>query len=389
MNRYGYRFDADEREQGIAALIQDGDITKEAFFPELLKFLEREDIEGSFRFIEKLPDGEKYAHEDEYVFNALWSAYLRENGHKDFLTHLKVVPPYCLAYSDIDAIFIPKNIDGIQFNAFLGCPNVESIVVEEGNPHYDSRNDCNMIVMHRIHRVVVTCKNSTFDPSIQDLGRRAFDQFDETSPCIHEYGNLLYIGTEENPFLALLRPKSKDIAECSIHPDCKFFKDAAFFGCTSLKEIVVPEGITALPYQVFANCKSLERVILPDSLRDLGYNAFENSPNLYELRVPEGVIALGEDAFDGSFIRVVCLPKSITYIDESALGYSCISDVIYDGTFDEYQDIENDLEWLGLAFIHIVTSDGVHYPKHGLYYGELDKKAEAEYRAELEARRKR
>ena len=53
----------------------------------------------------------------------------------------------------------------------------------------------------------------------------------------------------------------------------KTLEEEAFMGDTSLQEVLLPEGLTAIGDRAFAD-SSLQRVYLPESLTDIGTDAF-------------------------------------------------------------------------------------------------------------------
>ena len=71
-----------------------------------------------------------------------------------------------------------------------------------------------------------------------------------------------------------------------------------FTGCTSLTEISVPEGVTALPDNAFRNCGSLRQVYLPSSLKTIGNDAF-TSAGITSVSLPETLTSIGSYAFNG------------------------------------------------------------------------------------------
>ena len=52
----------------------------------------------------------------------------------------------------------------------------------------------------------------------------------------------------------------------------------AFYGCTGLTSLAVPEGVTAVRQAAFSGCTSLTTVTLPSTLDSLGNTAFYNCP---------------------------------------------------------------------------------------------------------------
>ena len=74
----------------------------------------------------------------------------------------------------LQSIVIPRSVETIDDNAFSGCSGLESMVVESGNPHYDSRDNCNAIIETESNTLVFGCKNSVIPPNVSIIARRAF-----------------------------------------------------------------------------------------------------------------------------------------------------------------------------------------------------------------------
>ena len=90
---------------------------------------------------------------------------------------------------------------------------------------------------------------------------------------------------------------------------------SAFDECASLKEIVVPKGVTELPSGCFAGCKSLAKVNLPNGLKKIGFQAFMDCENLSEINVPASVRGIGEKAFKGcKALKDITISRSTTGI---------------------------------------------------------------------------
>ena len=74
----------------------------------------------------------------------------------------------------------------------------------------------------------------------------------------------------------------------------------AFFFCSELKEIAIPEGVEAIGEGAISSCRKLERVFLPASLKTIGRHAFVGCSSLKEITIPNGVTEIGDDAFRAS-----------------------------------------------------------------------------------------
>lgn len=73
----------------------------------------------------------------------------------------------------------------------------------------------------------------------------------------------------------------------------------AFLNCTSIKSVVIPEGVTFIGEKAFKGCTSLEMVQMPDGVCEIGNNAFEKCSSLTRIKLPEGLTELGYGAFIG------------------------------------------------------------------------------------------
>ncbi|MDE7343942.1 MAG: leucine-rich repeat domain-containing protein, partial [Muribaculaceae bacterium] len=84
------------------------------------------------------------------------------------------------------------------------------------------------------------------------------------------------------------------------------------FEGSSLKEIILPEGITRIGDNAFSNCAMLTLPSLPESLTEIGYSAFANSPRITFATLPAAVTTIGGEAFrDCHGLRGMTLGESL------------------------------------------------------------------------------
>jgi hypothetical protein len=74
---------------------------------------------------------------------------------------------------------------------------------------------------------------------------------------------------------------------------------ASAFEKSSVKEVIISEGVEYIGLSSFEGCLSLNRVVLPDSLTTIGTSAFKNCKALSEIVIPKGVEKINNGAFDG------------------------------------------------------------------------------------------
>ena len=135
---------------------------------------------------------------------------------------------------DLTSVVIPKSVTEISKEGiFSHCESLTSIVVEEGNSIYDSRDNCNAIIKNG-NTLVAGCSTSVIPDGVQTLG----------------YG--------------------------------------AFSGCENLTSIVIPDSVTEIGAYAFSDCTALTEVVIPDSVEYIEERAFKDS-GLTSIEVPETV----------------------------------------------------------------------------------------------------
>ena len=107
--------------------------------------------------------------------------------------------------------------------------------------------------------------------------------------------------------------------------DGSSYYSSPFELCPSLKNMVVPEGVTAIPKHAFQNHTALRTVILPDTLTAIGNYAFHSATGLENLRLWENVGVIGAESFT-NVTGVTIYGKAGTYAETFAAekGYEFI-----------------------------------------------------------------
>ena len=99
--------------------------------------------------------------------------------------------------------------------------------------------------------------------------------------------------------------------------------DGAFFGCTSLTSITIPESVTEIGEAAFRG-SGLKEVNIPESVNSIGASAFHDCASLTSITIPGSVTEIGGAAFRGSGLKEVNIPESVSSIGRSAF-YDCDS----------------------------------------------------------------
>ena len=96
----------------------------------------------------------------------------------------------------------------------------------------------------------------------------------------------------------------------------------AFYNCSSLTSVTIPDNVTTIGDNAFYACSSLTSATIPDSVTTIGNYVFDGCKSLTSVTIPDSVTTIGERAFDGcSSLTSITIPDSVTTIGDWAFRY--------------------------------------------------------------------
>lgn len=103
----------------------------------------------------------------------------------------------------------------------------------------------------------------------------------------------------------------------------------AFAGCSKLESTTVPGSIGILESSVFQNCTGLKSVVLSEGITEISHIAFNGCTSLISIALPSSLSKI-ESAFSGcSSLESIILPKNLTTVNGSAFsGCSSLKELI-------------------------------------------------------------
>ena len=99
--------------------------------------------------------------------------------------------------------------------------------------------------------------------------------------------------------------------------------DRAFYKCTSLTSITIPESVTSIGYDAFSYCSSLTSITIPESVTSIGGNAFSDCSSLTSITIPENVKSFGGLYNCSSLTTVVWNAIICDYSDDGYIFGNC------------------------------------------------------------------
>ena len=101
----------------------------------------------------------------------------------------------------------------------------------------------------------------------------------------------------------------------SVKEGTKIICDRAFYLCSSLAEVVIPNSVTSIGDRAFSRCSSLAEVVIPNSVTSIGDRAFSRCESLTEVVIPNSVVCINGNPFKDWNGNLECLSPSFVYED--------------------------------------------------------------------------
>lgn len=185
----------------------------------------------------------------------------------------------------LESLTIPASVTSMGMSTFAGCSGLKTIRVEEGNPTYDSRGNCNAIIETATGRLFYACSSTVVPDGVKNILPNAF--------------------------------QNSDIVRLDLPASVSIIGEYAFRNCQKLTSVTMQDGVAEIRKRAFYGCGSLKEMSIPGSVKTIGEEAFKGCSSLSTLAMADGVESIGDHAFDDcSSLVAVELPNSIT-----SLGY--------------------------------------------------------------------
>ena len=98
---------------------------------------------------------------------------------------------------------------------------------------------------------------------------------------------------------------------------------AAFYSCTNLTGVTIPNSVTTIGDDALINCSGLTSLTIPNSVITIGDCAFAGCISLISVSIPNSVTTIGENAFESCIdLANVTIGNSVTTIGSGAF-YGC------------------------------------------------------------------
>lgn len=223
--------------------------------------------------------------------------------------NLKTIRSECFSgCSSLKSITIPASVERLEECAFRGCDALKKVVIED--------SDTPMTWEDAIY------DNWTFSPispfylcPLEEayIGRNITSEYYYPSwgEIVYDAANLFhYIDT---------------IKKITIGNKVTTIRPGMFRGQTLLETVIIGNSVKEIKGDAFITCSSLRDVIFPEglsSLERIDSYAFYDCESLPDIVIPEGVTSIGEYAFQGcKAAKSIVIPTTVKTIPESCFEH--------------------------------------------------------------------
>ena len=266
--------------------------------------------------------------ESKQYLGYLFGATRHEDNARDVPVSLKclkitgeweTMPAYSLfECNDLVCLALPEDVTVIEKFALYKCESLKQI---DGLASVITFGD----------RALMDCsslQSVTISNQAQSIGFGAFEGCDSlvelTLPVVgHTATENTYLGyifgAAQPDFAKGFYPKT--LARVTVTESCKTLDNYAFFECESLKEIVLPNGLTSIGVRAFYGCIRLWSVAIPNTVTTIRELAFAYCDALTTIHFGSGLTTLGINAFyNCDSLTEIALPVSLKAIPASCFA---------------------------------------------------------------------
>jgi hypothetical protein len=221
----------------------------------------------------------------------------------DIPKSVESIGSYAFSHTPLEKIVFPNSVTEIGAGVVADCKALSCLIVEEGNPKYDSREGCNAIIETETDKLIAACSSTIIPDSVKEIGEKAF-------------------------------MNCNTLTELSLPDSVVIIGDEAFRNCSSLTSITISKSVTEIGSDAFLGCSAVESIVVEEG--NTRYDSRNNCNAIIDKyytgsadlvqgcknsTIPEGVTSIKGKAFMGCRLTSIVIPKTVEFFARGAFLY--------------------------------------------------------------------
>ena len=236
----------------------------------------------------------------------------------------------------------------IGYASFSGCSSLQSVTIPESVTDIDRYAFYNCTSLTEINFNAIECQD--FERGYYEGGNNDLNNYIFNNAGTNAEGLKVIFGSKVKRIPAYLfysdngtgsyRPKLT-MVEFKENGVCKSIGEGAFYNCSLVESVFMPDSITFLDSQAFSGCSSLTNIALPSNLTQIESHVFSNCSSLTNITLPSNLTQIESHVFSNcSSLTNITLPSSLTQIGSGVFsGCSSLARVDYLGDINAWAQI--------------------------------------------------
>ena len=230
----------------------------------------------------------------------------------------------------LNDLVLPATLKSIGYNAFSGCSALKSVY------YYGSKSAWSNITIDT--NTVLLRADRYYYSKLQPTTSGSWWYMNDDVPTVWEVAPALeYTLSANNAYYTVTgigTYKGSSLIIPATYSNLPVrIGERAFYECTTLRSVVVSEGITVIGQEAFRYCTGLDSIQLPESVTVLPFRVLANCTSLTNVTLSTKLATIEKQAFlSCTSLKSIVIPKSVGLIRENAFsGCTALNAVFYAG----------------------------------------------------------
>ena len=272
--------------------------------------------------------------------------------------------------SSLITVIIPNQVITLGSRAFYGCSNLSSVVIGACVKYVGDH------VFEGCFKLAEIIDKSSLDSDrLNEIAKYSLEIHNGNSKLLHQGEYLFYAANSAYYLINYVGNEKKLMLPQNCNGLDYVINAFAFYNCSNLIEVIIPDGITGIGDHAFEGCNWLTEVVIPKSVTYIGGSAFYGCRELKSITIPDSVVSIGNHAFaECSWLSNIKMSNNLTNIGKFAfsgcngLREITIPDSVMSIGYGVFRECNN-LVSITIPFVGVMCTNGTESYEFASFFG--------------------